>query len=202
MPSLLDLLFPPKCAFCRKRSETSICDNCRRSLPWVTGQREDCFAPFLYRDKVRTMLHRFKFQGYARYATVLGGLMLACLIDSGIPCPDAVCWVPSSKITLYKRGYSQSKQLAAAVAGGFGAPLRRLLYVSARKKSQTKFRNASERADNVHGAFTARPAARGLDILLVDDIYTTGATMNECKSALLTAGADYVTCVCAARARQ
>lgn len=199
MASPLDIIFPPRCAFCRMRSGTSICDGCQRSLPWVTEQREDCLAPLLYRDKVRETLHRYKFQGYSGYARVLGELMLMCLKDSGVPRPDAVCWVPSSGLTVYKRGYNQSRRLAAVVAGGLDAPLRRLLVKTVRNKSQTKAKSAAERAENVRGAFAARADANGLTILLVDDIYTTGATMRECAGALRAAGAERVICVCAAR---
>lgn len=198
MGRLLDLLFPPRCAFCQKKSGSSICDACQAALPWVAEPHPDCHAPLYYTGDVRKMLHRYKFQGRASYAAVLGDLMRMCLRDAGADRADLVSWIPSSRRRQRGRGYDQSRKLAEALARGLGLPLKRLLVKTTHNVSQSTLRDAAARRDNVCGAFRAICPLEGRSVILVDDIFTTGATMGECSRVLAQAGAGRVIPVCAA----
>ncbi len=198
--SYLDLLFPKRCAFCRRRSKEPLCDNCQEKLPWVETQGQDCLAVFHYRDSVRQMLHRYKYMGSMGYSGVLGKLMADCVRQNAPEAgPQLVVWVPSSSLRLRKRGYDQSHRLAMVVANTLDLPLQRALVKTQHTVSQTRLKDQYERAVNVAGAFRATCSLEGRSVLLVDDIYTTGATMRECKALLEKAGAHNLVCVAAAR---
>jgi predicted amidophosphoribosyltransferase len=98
------------------------------------------------------------------------------------------------------RGYDQSRLLALAVAGRLELPAEKLLVKARSVKSQTKMEDDVSRRRNVQGAFKASGPVEGKLILLIDDIYTSGATMDECRSILLSAGAaSVIQCVVAAK---
>ena len=101
---LLDLLFPPRCPFCRailKDSETTLCRSCRDSLPWTLGaEREQkfrhldvCLSPLFYENKVRASLLRYKFDGMNVYAPKYAALMAECIEQSGQDF-DVITWTP------------------------------------------------------------------------------------------------------------
>ncbi len=205
---LADLLYPPKCAFCARlleNAEEDICPECRKSLPW-TGERavthgsffSACVSPLYYRDQARQGLLRFKFRHRSTVGRCFGRLMAECVrerLDAGI---DMVTYVPLSFLRLRKRGYSQSRLLARALAEELGLPLVRLLRKRRHTSPISRIRGAERRRAAVSGAFgLCRGAEEQIGnqrILLVDDVITTGATLGECSRLLLTFGAERVVC--------
>lgn len=196
---IIDLLFPEKCVFCMKRCENEICDDCLSGLPWVYEQQGDCLSPLLYRAKVREALHRMKFRSSARTSATLGKLMAKCFFDSGIELPELVTWVPSSLLRKRKRGFDQSYLLAKALANELKLPVKRLLRKKKHTPSQSVMAGDRERLANVRGAFAAFGNERGKKLLLVDDVKTTGATLQECKELLIKAGSGNITVIVAAK---
>ena len=86
---ILDIIFPPRCAFCRgllKRGESGMCAGCAKSLPYTSPSERAgtdfvaaCVAPLRYEGAVREALHRYKFQGVTAYAGVFGRLVADCI---------------------------------------------------------------------------------------------------------------------------
>ena len=124
---LLDLLFPPRCAFCRallRRGESGLCQRCQRELPWISGPAAEqkpefvslCASPLWYEGAVRASFHRFKFKGRSGYAQVYGRLTAQCVRDHLSGRYDLITWVPLSPERLKKRGYDQAMLLACATA--------------------------------------------------------------------------------------
>lgn len=133
-----------------------------------------------------------------RYAALLGKLLCAAC-DPWRGWPDAVCAVPPSARSLARRGFDHTAPLAAHVAHGLDVPYERLL-VAARRADQRGL-GRDERRANMTGAFAVRPLVSvPAMVLVVDDVFTTGATLDGATRALLAAGALEVRVAAVARA--
>lgn len=165
-----------------------LCGACARQRPRFSYAR----AAALYRDTAREALHALKFGGKATLARPLGDL-LAETGEVVVPRRTVDCLVP---VPLHparqaERGFNQSSLLARRLSRRWGIPVAEGLLRRVRvTRSQTEL-SAAERAANVRGAFAVRrpSAVAGLHVLLIDDIFTTGATVSECCRVLLDAGA-------------
>ena len=204
---LLDLLYPPRCVFCRALTTTAggerICPECRETLPWTEDGAEKygeafsvCVAPLYYRDNVRESLHRYKFGGAAGYAETYGPLLAECVRTKLRGGYDLVSWVPLSRKRLRERGYDQAKLLAAATARALGEPLVPTLEKQVDVAKQSAAGGAEQRRANIAGAYRVPypETVAGKRVLLIDDIVTTGVTLSECAKTLRAAGAAAVVC--------
>lgn len=200
---LLTRLFPPKCVLCQRLlgpEETDLCGTCRRELP--TAERidatvrysEGCTAALYYEGHVRESVLRYKFSSKSGYASAFGRILAARILREFPQGFDLVTFVPVSARRRRQRGYDQGELLARAVGRELGIPEARTLKKIRHSPAQSGIQDAARRRANVAGAY--RPAGRdprGLRILLVDDVLTTGATLSECARVLQTAGAGAVT---------
>ena len=96
---------------------------------------------------------------------------------------------------MLNRGFNQSKILAEKIGEKLNLPVLDILYRNKSKTDQHDIKNPKERFKNVEGLYGAKGKVNGKNILLVDDIKTTGATLNECAKQLILSGADNVYCV-------
>lgn len=210
---LLNLLFPPKCPFCRRILDSpGVCDTCRKELPWTEEHeavREGtdslrCAAPLWYEEKVREAILRLKFYGAAATAETLGALMAQCAAEHLSGEFDLITWVPVSRKRRWKRGYDQAELLARAVCRAWGVKPVALLRKTMNNPAQSGLKEDAARRANVLGVYEMRPGAEvsGRRVLLIDDVCTTGATLTECSKVLREAGADAVVCACVAHARR
>ena len=205
---LLDLLYPPKCAFCRKlvTDGRMLCPDCEKALPVPEKEKQSkkisglavCLSPLYYTGDVRQSLHRYKFQGAAAYYRIYAELMAACARGYGLTA-DLVTWVPLSRKRLRSRGYDQARLLAEEVAGRLGLPCEQTLEKIRNNPAQSGTSGAEERQKNVLGVYRAVTSFAGEHVLLVDDIVTTGATLSEAAKELLNAGAEQVSGLTLAR---
>lgn len=209
---LTDLLFPPRCPFCRAvLEEEAICPDCQERLPWLTGSQARrkpehitlCASALSYEGAVRGCIRRYKFRRRRGYARLLGPLAAQCAHDH-LPQPfDLVSWPPLSAKGLRRRGFDQSRLLARAVAADRGMAETPLFQKRGSAAQQSRLKGSAARRANVLGAFSLSDPALvlGKSVLLVDDVVTTGATLSECARVLLTAGAKEVCAVTLASAR-
>ena len=205
---ILDLLFPPRCILCQKLLQTPapvrICPACQTR--YAPGTRvlhpsggtffSGCIAALPYAGDVRSAVHRFKFGGKAAYADTFGPWLAAC-IRAGFPGASfVITWAPVSRRRLRRRGYDQSRLLAEAAARALGMPCIRLLDKTADTPPQSGLKDPARRRANVAGVYAAAAGApiAGARILVIDDVFTTGATLSECARTLLMAGAERVDC--------
>jgi len=201
------LFFPPKCLCCEERvpPDRLFCPACAADLPekpyhrviqLEDGRELPVFSPLAYEGGYRESLLLYKFEGYQILALRIG-LLIADLVD-GLPKQDwAVTYVPLSQERRRDRGFDQSELLAWQVARHHDLPVLDLLKKTRRTKIQHEL-SREERLVNLVGAYQASGEAAGKDILLVDDIVTSGATLKECASMLYQAGARSVCGLCAA----
>lgn len=203
---LLCLFFPARCLLCGKLIPPgeSLCPMCRKEMPETpicrefpleTGGRLLTFAPFLYEGGCRQSLHRLKFRGERGLSRPFGRVMAQALPEG--ESFDEVAWVPMTKRGKRKRGYDQSFLLARSVGRELGLPCLPLLEKTRETQIQHEL-SREDRAENVKGVYRADSLAAGKRLLLIDDIVTTGATLQGCAQALYQAGAQKVVALCAA----
>ena len=211
--AFLDLLFPKKCVFCARvlnSSNEGWCNKCKVSLPFAenygrqSGEIFDfCIAPLYYTDVVRHSILRYKFRDSSYYAPVYAKLLAQCIKD----CPDLnydiISWVPLSKEREHKRGYDQALLLAEATASNLDNEVTATLIKSRDAGAQSELGDKEQRSKNISGAYTAADPnnIKNKHVLLIDDIITTGSTLDECAKVLLDAGAQSVVCAVLARGR-
>jgi predicted amidophosphoribosyltransferase len=140
----------------------------------------------VYEGPARDALKAFKLGGERRSARALARSMLLAAEGLG---GDAVTFVPATRAALTARGFNPAEELARWIAAWCGLPLERLL-VKTRETADQSGLGRTERRANLAGAFRASRAPRC--VLLVDDVYTTGATADACARALREAGACHV----------
>ena len=210
---LLDLLFPPRCPFCRtilKDHEKTICARCARELPWTAGEAqkqklrhvEACVSPLFYEGDVRRSLLRYKFGGMSLYAPKYARLMEKCISENAMDF-DLIAWVPVSRKRLKKRGYDQAMLLAQELSASLRIPCPQLLVKTADNPPQSVTGSAEKRRSNVSGVYRVVDPflIKDQNVLIVDDIVTTGATLNECARVLKAAGAKKIYAAALARSR-
>lgn len=159
-----------------------VCAAGKNELSWM---RSAC----VYDDVSRNIMLPFKHAGRIKYRHLMARAMIGALKD--IPgTVDVVMPVPLAWRRLFHRGYNQATLLARPIARHLGV---KIDVDSVRRKYRHDMghKNARERAENIHGVFrVCHPAAiRGKTILLVDDVFTTGATFSELRRVLMRAGA-------------
>ncbi len=132
-------------------------------------------------------------QGNAR--PLVRSLARAMAIEARRERVDVVTWAPTSAVRRRRRGGDQAELLARAVAWRLGVPCRRLLVRVDDGRGPQTGRSWAERLDGP--TFVARRTVRG-DILVIDDVVTTGATLRAAEAALVRAGARHVRCLAAA----
>ena len=193
------LLAPPWCARCGDglegwRGAEPLCARCRRQPPAFALAR----AAGRYDGSLRAILHAFKYQRRRLLAEPLGALMRTAGADllAGV---DAAVPVPLHPLRAWQRGFNQADDLASALR----LPVWRVLRRRRHDPPQADL-PAARRHGNVRGAFALRrwpaQALRRASVVLVDDVMTTGATINACASELRDAGVRSVYVLTAARA--
>lgn len=212
LTTLLDLVFPPHCPCCRRilaHGKALACPRCYAGLPWLSEEdaatQEEaatpCIAAGWYQGDLREIIHAYKFEGQRQLASPLA-LPLAQQVRRHYgEAFDLMTWVPVSHKTLKTRGYDQSRLLAEALAAELGRTALPLLRKQRHTPAQSSLTSPSDRRSNVAGAFVPVDSSTiaGRRILLVDDVITTGSTLEEIAHILCQAGAIRVMCAALCR---
>ena len=151
-------------------------------------------AVFPYDGDIRDSIHRFKYHGRAEYAAFYADCMIR-IAGKEIRAfrPDVLIPVPIHASRLRERGYNQAEELAKHLSRHLAIPMDAHAMRRMRKTHPQNALSPEERKRNVRGAFALRSGGRlPRRVLLVDDIYTTGATADACRKALLEGGAKNV----------
>lgn len=219
---LLDLLYPPRCAGCG-RGGAWYCARCRAQTPPVPapscrrcGQPlsgSDCWscasappvahmvrAATLFEGPIRQAIHRLKYSNLTAVAPVLGGLLVDAYRDS-VWSADVIVPVPLHPARQRLRGYNQAERLARPLAKTLGISLAPQALRRVRATADQIGLDPGGRRANVGGAFAVAQAASvtGRSVLLIDDVATTGCTLDACAAALLDSGAAGVNALVLAR---
>lgn len=190
-------LHPPLCPKCgRPQSHDRPCSACQRRLLRLDGIR----SAALFEGPLRQAIHGFKYNGQAALALPLGRLLEHYWAENPLEV-DAIVPVPLHPSRLRERGYNQSALLARHLAAAAHVPVLEDGLVRTRATAAQMTLGAAERRTNVQGAFECVDnRLAGLRIALVDDVCTTGATLEACGAALFQVGATAVWALTLARA--
>jgi competence protein ComFC len=193
----------PHCRICSQPFYGSIqgeftCANCEgRRFHFTTA-----VAAYRSRGVVRNLVHRFKYDGHLYLRRALAELLLHGLADDRLHAEpiDALVPVPLHPVRRRTRGFNQAEVLARALTSRCGIPTADLLRRIRATTTQTRL-DREERMENLRGAFQLRHTAgvKGKRLLLIDDVLTTGSTLDECARVLCEAGAESVLALVVAR---
>ncbi len=215
----LDFLFPRFCVGCGgegsficnscqaglPRIQPPICQKCGQPLPGSSGQSlcSNCLnwesaidgirSPFRFEGTVRKAVHEFKYRNLRAVSGQLASYLAGCLSDNNLSY-DVIVPVPLHPKRLRERGYNQSLLLSSGLSKLTGFPVNdsslvRTIY----NVPQAKTGSVEERRENVIGIFSCvNEDLHKKKVLLIDDVTTSGATLNACASVLKTGGAETV----------
>ena len=190
----LSLIYPRvTCAACGAggKLENGLCADCRDALAYAPPGSP---GVLLYEDTGAALLRQLKFHGERDIALWLGAQLIHRLPDGPW---DALVPAPLSRKSRRARGYNQARAIALAIWLNGGPPVLDALQKTRETAQQARLSRA-QRAENVRGAYAACRSVAGRSLLVIDDIYTTGATAGACIEALLAAGARRAGAFCAA----
>lgn len=218
---IISIIYPPKCIFCQKILNYStllyICSDCYSGLPFAqmevlatSHKNEENFCDgavsvFQYTGVVKESLIRFKFYNepsyYKTYAKLIAD-RFAKMAD--INQYDMVMSVPLHKYKEFSRGYNQAYLISKELGRELKLPENSRLIKRCRNTEAQSLLDKQKRSQNVKGAFTITYPEKvaGKSIILVDDILTTGSTLEECSRELKKAGAVKVFAVVVATGRK
>lgn len=220
--TLLDLLFPPRCVACQHVGEW-FCPACQSQIerippPWCQrcgrpleeGECRYCRRFDLDIDGLRAMaffegvlrdaIHAFKYKKRPQLAACFGALLNDYLAAQPLPA-DVIIPVPLHSERERTRGYNQAFLIARELALYQKLPMWYNVIKRTRATSPQVELDAAARRENVHDAFAATDEVAGRRVLLIDDVCTTGATMDACSRALKQRGAKSVWGLALARGR-
>ena len=176
------------------------CPRCALPSPALDGECPACriapppcsstIAPFVYAPPLTRLVHGLKHGNGLLEARILGALLAPAVVAEAPP--DAIVPVPLSWRRRMGRGYNQAALLGAQLARRMDVPVNYRALTRIRHTPPQQSLDAKARRGGLRGAFRATPVVAGLDVALVDDVLTTGATTGEATRALLAAGAANV----------
>lgn len=172
--------------------ETGRCTLCRLGLNGF----DNVYSFGAYDGVLRKLIHLFKFGGVRPLRRTFGGFLAQVLPRE--PRFDAIVPMPLHWRRRWQRGFNQSELLAREISRKWGIPVRKLARRTRATPPQAGLTSA-QRTANVQGAFEATTQLKGMRLLLVDDVLTTGATAGACARALKRAGAVHVSLLALAR---
>jgi ComF family protein len=186
----LPRLLGPFCPSCgRPQASGMVCPSCWQRQTEIDGIR----SPFSFDEVIRQAIHQLKYRNLKAISPSLAELLAAYLRSNPLPGEALVC-VPLHPRRLRERGYNQSGLLARELGRRIDLPVIEDCLVRVKQAHpQVRAVDAEERRSNVAGAFVCRDErVKGKPIILVDDVCTSGATLESCAAAIKSKGAASV----------
>ena len=228
MTDLLSLLFPKRCAVCGVRTGSAVlCEECEKKFKalkspeyedpsnYFNVKTDSVVWLFEYHDDfVKKLIYSFKYRHSPALAAMLADLLSARIKASSALLPDdlseaVIVYVPRSAKNVSKHGFDQALMLATALSRRLNVKVIRL-YKHVAGHSEQKKLTRSERLKNASSSFAlrkklAKKGGRGVDlesktVFIVDDVITTGASVNSCVAKLRGTGYGRIVAVCIAKA--
>lgn len=202
----LNFIFPPICGMCKKNGQGYLCIKCKNKIMnsniflnqldfYKNSFIEEHFYLFLYTGIMREKILQYKF----KEQTYLANMILEFCIKNEklyrfFKKYDIICSVPISKSRKRKRGYNQSELIAKKISKITLLHFEKNIIMKVKNNTPQSKLNKKQRQENVKNVYKIQnqQKIKNKNILLFDDIYTTGATVNECAKVLKNAGCKNV----------
>ncbi len=198
---LIKKVEPPFCSKCSKpiahNSSTNLCREC------CDAERhfEMSKSPYKYEGLIKNAIYSYKYYNKTYFYKLFGNLLVNFMVNTGYTNFDCIVSVPLHPSKMRKRGYNQSELLARYISSKLSIP-----YIDALKRTKRTLKQSEQskedRRKNLKDAFAVKHSSEKVinsSLLLVDDIYTTGTTVDECSKALVSYGASKVYVITIAR---
>ncbi|MBU0501526.1 MAG: ComF family protein [Gammaproteobacteria bacterium] len=217
-------LFPSSCLLCGSPGVRGmdLCGECKRDLPYiesrcsrcsiplpqdgVCGQCQKspprfdrCFSPFSYEGLVADLVTDLKFRSRLQAGRLLAELLFEQIRQSELDLPQILIPVPLHNARLRERGYNQALELARPLASRLRLAVSYRSCVRLRATGPQSSLPRKERAKNIKGAFALKIPIQERHVALVDDVVTTGSTVDELAKLLKASGVERVDVWCVAR---
>lgn len=207
LEKLLRLVYPVRCMVCdtllREDALLSLCDTCYSMLPRCEKGFErmpeipyvqEVFGACYYDEGIDSAIHSMKFNHQPKLAATFGLLLYEELIKKKIPAVHVILPVPMYHGKQRRRGYNQSELIAGELSRYLNVPIIPDLLLKTRNTRPQVGLKREERLHNLEGAFRVenKQDLLGKTVLLVDDVVTTGTTLNTCAKILYENGADRI----------
>lgn len=202
--NILNLIYPPVCGFCNKICKESLCKKCEikikeyeiNSIRKVKDKYfDELLCLFKYENFIRNTLIEYKFQNKAYLYKTLSKIILNNEKICGfLKNYDIIIPVPISKRRKQKRGYNQSYLIAKEIAKFTNLKCQNKCLVKIKDTLEQSKLNKNQRRTNLQGAYEVinKEELINKNVLLLDDIYTTGNTVNECAKTLKEKGINNI----------
>jgi ComF family protein len=215
---VLDALFPPVCLNCRAalvedaEKKNLLCKTCSESIPvykttFIKGGIPLMAVSSYENDALKNLIHYFKYESFLALSEPIRELISRYLknldLKQSASGNIAVLPIPLHKVRMRRRGFNQSQIVAKILAEELNAPLINILQRTRNTAQQIHIKDRDERRKNVRGSFSIMGGAAhfgNTKIILVDDVYTSGATIKEAVRTLKKAGAKEITAFVLAKA--
>lgn len=170
-------------------AEEEYCQECTgRKREFTQGR-----GIYIYDDRMRSSLVKYKYGGRREYGDFYAAAISTYARDEILRWkPDLLVPIPLHPSKERMRGFNQAEYIAEQIGDFYGIPVSSQILVKTRKTKSQKKLNARERSRNLQGAFLVKERLGGLNILVIDDVYTTGSTMDAAAAGLKEAGAKNV----------
>ncbi len=210
--SFLELVLPQECFLCHNRAGDYFCPVCRefeRAADIYLGNKAKTlyndngriWVPFVYKGRLRQAIHIFKYKGNYFLSRFFASEIKRHLLEhnADFAVYDYIVPVPMPRYKFRERGYNPAGEIARRLSKATGIPYRQILLCREDKTSQVG-KNRRERLKGPKGKFLSKyDSLKGLKLILVDDVITTGATISECARVLKEKGALKVDTVAVAK---
>lgn len=222
------VLYPPRCLICNGSGQKGqdLCGPCARSLPWLKHACHQCALPlpddsgdalicgrclkkkpffdfslslFSFEKEIVTLIHQLKFHDKLAVSRLLGDLLADTAVRK-LEKPECLLPVPLNKKRLKQRGFNQSIEISRSLGKAWDIPLEINLVNRTRDTQPQTGLDAKQRRKNIRGVYEITGAIKYSHVAIVDDVVTTGSTVNELARILKKGGVKKVSVYSIARA--
>lgn len=195
---ILNIIYPQKCIFCQEVipiiEDDFICKDCHMDIDYITFDKVPFISIFQYNEKTRFSIHRLKYYNRPDYAKYFAKMMYLkfCKFESNDF--DLISYVPMHSKKKKKRGYDQAELLAMEFSKLTNIKIAKDNLIRSRNTLPQSKVSFEERKTNIKDAFYVKEPFEFKDknVILIDDIYTSGSTISQCAQEIKKAGANSI----------